>query len=365
MGLDTLMARIKSFNRCISLFCSLSWNCCSLSSLLISVSFWCWDCMRFLSSLTQLWCFISSLGMMRLQPCSQVMGRLGLNSHSSRWATRASSLTSFWQPCTKLSHLMRSLASRLRRMRGAGSNWAAVMGVRSRGQVGCRLIHSFMHALQNACSHSGACVRGEVSVSKESSERERDDLIKQTVAAVVPLLSSSSDEDEEQQQQQQQRGDEDRTLGRTEGSDSLTVLKQITCTGSWRTPEQIAQMSSSSTGPWKRLTSKPMVCRRSSPSAQQCLCSLLSLSLALSLSLSYSLSFSLSSFPLALSLSISLPLLRLLSWTNYIPKSHFARVTMHHAIEWPPAILDRTKHARALIMTTHTHSLSLSLPCMV
>jgi hypothetical protein len=41
-------------------------------------------------------------------------------------------------------------------MRGTGRKLAAVMGLRSTGQVGCRDNHSVMQALQKACSQAPA-----------------------------------------------------------------------------------------------------------------------------------------------------------------------------------------------------------------
>lgn len=156
-GLETLMALMKSLSRWISRFCSFIWNCCSLSSRFISLIFCCCECIRPRSSLTQLWFFSSSLGMMRLHPCSQGIGLLGLNSHSSRCTSKLSSLTIDWQPYITLSQLTHRRANRFLKIRGTARNCADVIGVRSNGQFACRVIHSLMHTRQNACSQVGAC----------------------------------------------------------------------------------------------------------------------------------------------------------------------------------------------------------------
>lgn len=108
-GFDILIALMKSFNSCSSLFCSLIINRCSVRSCWKSFIFCCCVCIRALSSLTQLWSFSSSLGMMRPQPCSQGNGLLGLCSHSSRWAARVSSLRTRVQPYWALSQFMHNL----------------------------------------------------------------------------------------------------------------------------------------------------------------------------------------------------------------------------------------------------------------
>lgn len=156
MGLLTRMAFIRSFSRLISLFCSLIWNCCSWISRFKFDSLFCCDWIKVLSSRAQLCSFNSSFGTTRPHPFSQGVGLFGLNSHSSRCELKLSSLITAWQPYTELSQEMHRRAKRFLNILGAACNCKTVVGVRSNGHVGCRLIHSLMQTLQNACSQSGA-----------------------------------------------------------------------------------------------------------------------------------------------------------------------------------------------------------------
>uniref|UniRef100_A0A6B0UNA3 Uncharacterized protein n=1 Tax=Ixodes ricinus TaxID=34613 RepID=A0A6B0UNA3_IXORI len=94
--------------------------------------------------------------MTRPQPCSQGMGLLGLCSQASRCDARQSSFTMASQPNWALSQDICSRARRLRRMRGTGFSWAAVIDCRSTGHVCCRDSHWRMQPWQKACSHCGA-----------------------------------------------------------------------------------------------------------------------------------------------------------------------------------------------------------------
>lgn len=91
-------------------------------------------------------------------PCSQVTGRFGLCSQSLRWDIRLSSRTTAVQPKTALSHVICSLDSILRMIRGTGRRWATVTTLRSTGHVCCWENHWVIQALQKACSQWGACV---------------------------------------------------------------------------------------------------------------------------------------------------------------------------------------------------------------
>lgn len=97
-GFETRIALMKSLIRFSSRFSSLIVRFWSVISVLSSASFCCcpWQSVR--NSRTQLWFLNSSFGIMNPQPFSHGKGRLGLCSHSSRWAWRASSLRIAWQP---------------------------------------------------------------------------------------------------------------------------------------------------------------------------------------------------------------------------------------------------------------------------
>lgn len=90
------------------------------------------------------------------QPASQVTGLLGLCSQSFRcdcsWSKRSVAV----QPKLALSHVICSLDSMFRMIRGTGRRWASVTTVRSTGQICCWANHCVMQALQKACSQWGA-----------------------------------------------------------------------------------------------------------------------------------------------------------------------------------------------------------------
>ena len=86
--------------------------------------------------------FNSSLGITSPQPSLQCTGFLGLCSHSARCVARESSFTTVVQPYNALSQVMVKRDSKLRKIRGTGFSWLKVIGLRSTGQVGCRVNHS-------------------------------------------------------------------------------------------------------------------------------------------------------------------------------------------------------------------------------
>lgn len=78
------------------------------------------------------------------------------------------------QPYGALSQLMQSRANRLRRIRATGRKLAAVMELRSTGQVGWRVNHSVMQLRQKACSQTPAYTHSR-SIRGEEEEAEDDD----------------------------------------------------------------------------------------------------------------------------------------------------------------------------------------------
>lgn len=257
-GLETPMALIKSLSKLISLLCSLIWNCCSPNSLLMSFSFWCCDCMRFLSSLTQLWSFSSSLGIIRLHPCSHGIGLFGLNSQSSRWDARLSSFMTVWQPKLTLSQFMQSRANRFLNILGTGRSWAEVIGVRSSGHVGWWFIHSFMQTLQKACSQTGAC---NTSLTYQFSKKLLKLQHKHAKARICKIYNLSNLR--KNSLQSMKIHFHEYILSKFKHISTVIYFVNwkklnVTWTGSSRTPEHIGQTSSSSTSPWNLLTSKPI-----------------------------------------------------------------------------------------------------------
>jgi hypothetical protein len=100
-----------------------------------------------------------------------------LCSHSSRCACKASSLSTCVHPYIWLSHAMLRRLRRFRKILGTERRFAVVMGWRSTGHVGCRLSHSWIHPVQNACSHEITWRGSAIEVKHQRTESLRKNIL--------------------------------------------------------------------------------------------------------------------------------------------------------------------------------------------